>query len=156
MADKSAIGGPEHVCGMSCDGQDRGGGCDVQDRWRAQNTFFNVKWTEADPNQYVGMIGIPQPPVTTTLVDAHAQMLAARVEGLEKDVNSLQHVWPRLKAIEPLWPRLIALESEVARLSSAKPSYQNEAAVSLLKRCLFELPTTSDLVGCIAEFLRNR
>lgn len=32
--DKSTIEGPGHVCGMHCDGQDRGGGCDVQDRWR--------------------------------------------------------------------------------------------------------------------------
>lgn len=33
MSDKSSVGGPEHVCGMHCDGQDRCGGCCVQDKY---------------------------------------------------------------------------------------------------------------------------
>jgi hypothetical protein len=78
-------------------------------------------------------------------VDAHAQMLAARVEGLEKDVNSLQHVWGRVKA----------LESEVARLSSDK-IVPPDAAYNLLRRCLNEVSPVSLLARDIAEFLRNR
>jgi hypothetical protein len=31
--DPSRIGGLGHICGMFCDGQDRGGGCDVQDKY---------------------------------------------------------------------------------------------------------------------------
>jgi hypothetical protein len=100
---------------------------------------------ELDMNQYAGMIGIPRPPVTTTLVDATVQMLAARVEGLEKDINGFQHMWGRIKA----------LESEVARLSSAK-IVPPDAAYNLLRRCLVELLPTSDLTGKVAEFLRNR
>jgi hypothetical protein len=95
-----------------------------------------------DPNQYAGMY----PPHTGRIaVDAHAQMLAARVEGLEKDINGLQHVWGRVKA----------LEAKVARLSSDK-IVPPDAAYNLLRRCLNEVSPVSLLARDIAEFLRNR
>jgi hypothetical protein len=80
-----------------------------------------------------------------TPVDAHAQMLAARVEGLEKDINGLQHVWTRVRV----------LESKVETLESAKV-VPADVTYNLLRRCLVALPVTSDLAKDITEFLRNR
>jgi hypothetical protein len=93
-----------------------------------------------DLDQYPPVI-----PTRANAVEAHAQMLAARVEGLEKELNGLQHVWGRVKQ----------LESEVARLSSDK-IVPPDAAYNLLRRCLNEVNPVSQLARDIAEFLRNR
>lgn len=190
MADKSAIGGPEHVCGMLCDGQDRGGGCDVQDRWRQQTATVDFKWTEVEPNSYVGMIRncaglsasmferrdsmsddlrylstpsglIPisdrfpnaklSGNISSAPVDAHAQMLAARVDGLEKDINGLQFVWGRVKDAEAATAHAHARIDELARTMPGA-----SRSVVLLKRALNEISPVSLLARDIAEFLRNR
>jgi hypothetical protein len=87
----------------------------------------------------------PEPKPTP--VDAHAQMLAARVEGLEKELNGLQHVWGRVKA----------LETEVARLrmpaAMPEPSLGH---IRLLLRAVEELPTNSPAAHDIVAYLRNR
>jgi hypothetical protein len=87
----------------------------------------------------------PDPSVRSAPVDAHSQMLAARVEGLEKDINGLQHVWTRVRV----------LESKVETLESAKV-VPADVTYNLLRRCLVALPVTSDLAKDITEFLRNR
>lgn len=104
---------------------------------------------------YILSPGEQQPaPCTSTngvLVDATTQMLAARVEGLEKDINALQFVWGRVKEAESATAHAHARIDELARtMPSASRS------VVLLKRALNEISPVSLLARDISEFLRNR
>lgn len=104
--------------------------------------------------------------ISDSPVDAHAQMLAARVEGLEKELNGLQHVWGRVKGCEAKIEELFTLlrrqatlqcelETQAHRLQNPKPDPMMTPHW-LLRRALSELPVTSLLARDIAEFLRNR
>jgi hypothetical protein len=149
-------------------------GCGKAD-WANELRESQLRREGVDPNQYADMY--PRASLTGEVsnapvyVDAHAQMLAARVEGLEKELNGLQHVWGRLKGNESKIEELFALmrrqatfqnklEAHTYRLQSSvplpKPINSSDAALELLKLCLHELPPTSDLTGKVAEFLRNR
>jgi hypothetical protein len=98
------------------------------------------------------------------LVDAHAQMLAARVEGLEKDINGLQHVWGRVAAADSkigelfdMLRRQATFQSELeSRLDSVAPLGAKFDVVKLLKRAVDELPPNSPVAHDIVVYLRNR
>jgi hypothetical protein len=106
------------------------------------------------------------------LVDAHSQMLAARVEGLEKDINGLQHVWTRVKVLEAVVGELRAivqpggghvdgirhdhdvLERRVSRIENSANPYS--AVTRLLRLAVEELPPNSPIAHDIVVYLRNR
>lgn len=100
-----------------------------------------------------------------TQVDATTQMLAARVEGLEKDINGLQFTWGRIKALEAtnaeVQGRLERMMQSLQRLEAKRaddgpvPKTQWEDAIMLLRECQDALPVNSFMAHRLCVFLRG-
>jgi hypothetical protein len=116
--DRSKIGGLGHVCGLYCDGQDRGGGCDVQDRYYAdQQRLANMAANE--PPDYRRRIVSKSDGITITAV----MVDEATKKGLSTGGARLPNVHEQLKSLNS-YGRLLTMD-DMERVIEENNAYRH-------------------------------